>query len=168
MTHHHPISSARRPALAFLAFGSVAAVTASAAATSSLALGFLPWAMFVGWVAWFTRPISAGQGVATWLCLLCGLALGAVAVLALGALSPSLGILALSLVVFVVALAVVSMRGIRLVDNIPAWFLGLIAFFASHMEPALASVAELGASSAIGVVGGWLSQTLQRRWAAAH
>ncbi|HEX8469774.1 MAG TPA: DUF1097 domain-containing protein [Brevundimonas sp.] len=159
---------ARQPALVFLAVGGIAAVTASAAATSSLALGFFPWAMFVGWVAWYTRPTSARQGVATWLCLLGGLAFGALAVMALRTLTPSLGIFALSAVVFVVALTVVSMRNLRLVDNIPAWFLGLIAFFASHMEPGVISVAELGATSAMGVGGGWLSMQLQRRLAVAH
>jgi len=157
----------RRP-LAFLAFGSVAALTAAAAATTSLTLGLAPWVMFIGWVAWFTRPLSARQGLATWLCLACGLALGAVAVLALRILGPSLGAVSLGVVVFVVALAVVSMRAVRLLDNIPAWFLGLIAFFAAHLEPALASVAELAAGMAIGLGGGWLSQRLQGRWSIGH
>jgi hypothetical protein len=165
----HSISTpARQPALAFLAVGAIAAVTASAVATSSLALGFFPWAMFVGWVAWYTRPTSVRQGFATWLCLLGGLAFGALAVTALRTLTPGLGVFALSAVVFVVALSVVSMRNVRLVDNIPAWFLGLIAFFASHMEPGVISVAELGVTSAMGVGGGWLSMQLQRRLAAAH
>jgi hypothetical protein len=124
--------------------------------------------MFVGWVAWYTRPTSFRQGVATWLCLSGGLVFGALAVMALGVLSPSMGIFALSAVVFFVALTVVSMRNVRLLDNIPAWFLGLIAFFASHMEPGVISVAELGATSAMGVDGGWLSVQLQRRLATTH
>lgn len=150
--------------LPFLAFGGIAAATAAAAATSSLVLGFLPWTMFIGWLAWFTRPTSARQGFATWFCVLSGAALGAVAVLGLAALTPILGVFALSLVVFVVTIGVVSMRAIRLLDNIPAWFLGLIAFFAAHKAPALGSVAELGASAAIGLAAGWLAQQLQRRW----
>ncbi|WP_299177397.1 DUF1097 domain-containing protein [uncultured Brevundimonas sp.] len=165
----HSVSAPpRQPVLAFLAVGGVAALIASAAATSSLALGFLPWAMFVGWVAWYTRPTSLGQGVATWLCLFGGLVFGALAVTALGVLSPSMGTFALSAIVFVVALTVVSMRNVRLVNNTPAWFLGLIAFFASHMEPGVISVVELGATSAIGVGSGWVSMQLQQRLARAH
>jgi hypothetical protein len=168
MHDFHAVPGLRYPAVPFLAFGGIAALTASAAATGSLLLGFAPWAMFIGWVAWFTRPVSLRQGFATWLSLLGGLALGALAVLSLRSLTPSFGVFALGLVVFVVALAVVSMRAVRLLDNIPAWFLGLIAYFAAHLEPAFASIAELGATAAIGIGGGWVSQTLQRRWVAAH
>lgn len=154
---------ALRKALPFLTFGIIAAVTASAAATSAHVLGFLPWTMFIGWLAWFTRPTSARQGLATWSCVLCGTSLGALAVTALGILTPSLGIYALSLVVLIVTVGVVSMRAVRFFDNIPAWFLGLVAFFAAHMEPGLSSIAQLGASAAIGVAAGWLAQQLQRR-----
>lgn len=168
MTALNPSPSTLPRTAAFLGFGAVAALTASVAATSSLLLGLAPWTMFIGWVAWFTRPLSARQGLATWLCLVLGLLLGAVAVVALRTLGPSLGPFSLGLVVFVVALAVVSMRAVRLVDNIPAWFLGLIAVFAAHMEPALVSVAELASGLAIGVGGGWLSHRLQGRWSTTH
>lgn len=163
MTSMPATASRWKAPLVFLGFGAIAAAVASTAAFTSLHLGLAPWAMFVGWVAYFTRPISGRQGVYTWLCLLCGLLLGALAVLALRELMPMIGPFALALVVFVVAMVVVSMRAIRIFDNIPAWFLGLIAFFAAHVEPSLGALAELGGAGALGSAAGWASQRLQGR-----
>jgi hypothetical protein len=169
MTDHTALPPGRLNGSArFLAFSALAAAVAALAAFSSLSLGFAPWAMFIGWVAYFTRPTSARQGVYTYAALVCGLVFGVFAVLALGALSPVMGTFAIAAVVFVVAVIVVSMRAIPALDNIPAWFLGLIAFFASHLEPALLSIVELATASAIGAFAGWGSQQLQRRWTPAH
>lgn len=140
MTNLSPAASGWKPSLVFLGFGAIAAAVASMAAFTSLHLGFAPWAMFVGWVAYFTRPISARQGAYTWLCLLSGLVLGVGAVVALRSLMPAMGSFALPVVVFVVTMIVVSMRAVRALDKIPAWFLGLIAFFAAHVEPSLSAI----------------------------
>ena len=166
MTVTHASVPRWKPSLSFFGFSAIAAAVASAAAFTSLSLGFAPWAMFIGWVAYFTRPTSAPQGVFNWLCLTSGLLFGAGAVLALQTLTPVMGPFALALVVFIVATIVVSMRAIRTLDNIPAWFLGLIAFFASHVEPALGAIAELAGAGALGSAAGWISQRLQARLAA--
>jgi hypothetical protein len=168
MTNVIPAVSRWKPSLIFLGFGAIAAAVASTAAFTSLHLGVAPWAMFIGWVAYFTRPVSARQGLYTWLCLISGLAFGAGAVLALQGLMPIMGSVALFLVVFIVAMVVVSMRAVRALDNIPAWFLGLIAFFASHGEPSLVAIAELAGAGALGTAAGWASQRLQGRFAGAH
>jgi hypothetical protein len=168
MTKLNPAMSRLQPSLVFIGFSAIAAAVASSAAFTSLHLGFAPWVMFVGWVAYFTRPVSGRQGIYTWLCLLGGLVLGAGAILALRTLMPTMGPFALAVVVFVVAMIVVSMRAIRTLDNIPAWFLGLIAFFAAHPEPSLEAIAELAGAGALGTAAGWASQRLQARLATAH
>src|SRR5687767_2339119 len=122
-----------QPSLVFLAFSAIPAGIAASAAFTSLHLGFAPWAMFIGWVAYFTRPVSGLQGLRTWFCLLGGILAGAASVLGLDTLAPVVGSLALPLIVFVVAMVVVSMRAVRSLDNILAWFLGMIAFFAAHV-----------------------------------
>jgi hypothetical protein len=152
----------------FVAFTGIAAAVAAAAAFSSLTLGLAPWAMFIGWVAYFTRPTSAPAGAASWLCLVLGLVLGAIAVASLRALTPALGPAAIAVVVFVVGMIVISMRATPVLDNVLAWFLGLIAFFASHLEPGFEAVAELGGASALGGVAGWAAQALQRRLTPAY
>ena len=75
----------------------------------------------------------------------------------------SLGPWALPLVVFAVAMLVVSLRSLRVMNNIVAYFLGLIAWFAAHLEPSLESFAELGGAGALGTCAGWLSHAAQQR-----
>lgn len=159
---------ARPDTAAFLGFGAIAAIVASTAAVASLQLGLAPWVMFIGWVAYFTRPTSANQAVRTGLCVLGGLVFGAISVLAVQALTPIIGTLALFPVVFIVAMVVVSMRAISALDNIPSWFLGMIAFFAAHQEPALPAVLQLASAAVIGVVAAWGSQRLQGRFTSAR
>lgn len=157
-----------KPSLIFLGFGAIAAAIASTAAVTSLHLGLVPWAMFIGWVAYFTRPVSTRQGFYTWICVLSGLSFGAAATLALQRLMPMMGSLALFVVVFTVAIIVVSMRTVRVLDNTLAWFLGLIAIFASHAEPSVITIMELAGAAAIGTAAGWASQRLQGRFAGFH
>ena len=158
--------AAPRGPLFFLGFTAIAAAVAATAAFASVTFSLAPWAMFVGWVAFFTRAPSAREGAASLAAVLLGLAFGVGAVLALGALAPILGKGAIALVVFVVAMIVVSLRAAPVINNVLGYFLGLIAFFAAHLEPTLASLAELGGACALGSAAGWASHAAQRRLAA--
>lgn len=153
--------SKQSPAI-YIGISAVAAVTAAAASASSLAFGLPVWAMFVGWVAFFTRGMTVRDGAINLGCVWIGIAIGAVAALAIGALSPSLGMIALPVVVFAVALIVVSLRAVPKLNNILGYFLGLIAFFAAHLEPTFGSVAALAAASGLGSIAGLLSIKLQQ------
>ena len=137
-----------------------AALTAATAAFATLSLGWLPWVMFMGWVAYFTRPSPAG-GLQTFVCVVAGLALGALATIAAGALSPAMGPAALPVVVFVVACAVIATRGMPALNNLLGYFIGLITFFAAHQEPGVGSVATLSATISVGFVAGFLSQKVE-------
>lgn len=147
----------------YIAISAAAAVTAAAASASSLALELPVWAMFIGWVAFFTRGLTARDGAVNFACVWVGAAIGIAAATAIAALGPTLGKMALPAVVFVVAIVVVSLRAAPILNNIPAYFLGLIAFFAAHMEPTLHTWLHLGAASALGSVAGWVSIMLQQR-----
>ena len=89
--------------------------------------------------------------------------MGVAAVLAVGMLVPATGPLAFGIVVFVVAMIVVSLRVAAPLNNIPAYFLGLITFFAAHLEPGLLAVAELLSVSGLGSVAAWWASRLQRQ-----
>ncbi|WP_199197101.1 DUF1097 domain-containing protein [Ensifer sp. NM-2] len=104
----------------------VAATTAAVAATTSASVGWPVWAMFMGWVAFFTRGHTAREALTSYICLAVGIAIGMAAALALRALMPAMGALAFGPVVFVVAMIVVSLRATAPVNNVPAYFLGLI------------------------------------------
>lgn len=149
----------------FLAIGAVAGVVAAAAAHLSTLAAIPVWAMFMGWVAYFTRGHSARDGLINYLCMALGLLVGFGAVIALGLLGPALGAFALPIVVFGVAVLVVSLRALPALSNIPSTFLGVISVFAAHAAPTLEAFAELGGASAIGSFAAWLASATQARLA---
>lgn len=141
----------------------IAATIAALAATTSAGLGWPVWAMFIGWVAFFTGGHSGKGALRSYGCVVIGLSLGAIAALVVGTLMPMIDYFAFGLVVFVVAILVVSLRAAPFLNNIPAYFLGLIAFFAAHLPPSLLSVIELAAVSGLGMVAAWAAHRLQQR-----
>ncbi|UUZ78065.1 DUF1097 domain-containing protein [Polaromonas sp. P1(28)-13] len=147
----------------FILLTVAAAVTAAAAAGLSATLALPVWAMFIGWVAFFTRGITARDGIVNALCVALGLGFGMAAALGLGALGPALGALALPLVVFAVAVVVVSLRAAPVLNNILCYFLGLIAFFASHLPPSLAAFAGLASAVVLGSLAAWTAHAMQHR-----
>lgn len=147
----------------FTALTLAAALTAAIAATTSASLGWPVWAMFMGWVAFFTRDHSARDAFYSYLCLVIGIAFGVGAALAVGALLPLIGPLAFGPVVFVVAIIVVSLRAAAPINNVPAYFLGLITFFAAHLEPGILAFSELAAVSGLGSFAAWVAHRLQTK-----
>ncbi len=139
----------------------VAAAVAAIAATTSAGLGWPVWAMFIGWVAFFTGSHSAAGAVSSYLCAAIGIAFGAAAAIGVGTLLPLIDYLAFGVIVFVVAIVVVSLRAVPRLNNVAAYFLGLIAFFASHQAPELSAFLELAAVSALGSFAAWAAHQLQ-------
>lgn len=142
----------------------VAAAAAAAAAATSLALSLPVWAMFIGWIAFFTRGLNTRGAIENLACVGLGLAIGMLASLAIAGLAPAIGLgLALPVVVFGVALVVVSLRGLPILNNLLGYFLGLVAWFAAHLEPSLESFAQMFMASTIGSVAGLLSHLIPKQ-----
>ncbi|MBB4840909.1 hypothetical protein HNP52_004006 [Sphingomonas kyeonggiensis] len=136
----------------------IASAAAALASAGSLVLALPVWAMFIGLIAFYTRVLDTRSAIENLACTGIGLATGVVASVALAHVGLSTGIMiALPAVVFAVAILVVSLRGLPMLNNVPAYFLGLVAWFAGHLEPSLESVAELFGANAIGVIAGWVS-----------
>lgn len=68
--------------------------------------------------------------------------------------------------VLAVALLVMSLRAAHAVNNVLAYFLGLITVFAAHVEPTFAAIAPLDAAGAIGAVAAWAASAPQGRLSA--
>jgi hypothetical protein len=151
--------------LRFLAVSVAAALTAAAAAHASTLLAIPVWAMFMGWVSYYTRGHSGRDGLVNYACLLLGIVLGLLAVMAVGVLAPSLGSFALPIVVLMIATLVVSLRAMPLLSNIPAHFLGLITVFAAHVQPGLYVLVELGMAGAMGSSAAWFAACWQKKLA---
>lgn len=143
----------------------IASIVAAFAAWLSAAINLEVWVMFVGFIAWFTRPASRKNSMAAMLCLWLGIAIGAVSHLLTGAFVPSLGQLALPAVVFLVAILIVGLRAHAVLGNMLAWFLGMVTYFAAEFDLAAASFMHLAAATAIGGLAGYTCQALNRRFA---
>lgn len=158
------MSNPQQTPRAFIIITLVAAVSASLAAATSLALSLPVWAMFVGWIAFFSRGLTTRSTFENLGCVWLGLCIGALAALGISLLAPTLGFgLALPTVVFAVALIVVALRGLPVLNNLLGYFLGLVAWFASHLEPSLGGLVLLASASAIGSLAGWISHNLPQR-----
>ncbi len=136
----------------------IAAATASLAASVSVAFALPLWAMFVGWIGFYTRGLDAKGAIENLGCIGLGLMFGMATALTLAALVPLLGkTLALPVVVFLTAVVVVSLRGLPRMNNLLCYFLGLVTWFAAHKEPSISNGLTLFFASAIGVGAGYLS-----------
>lgn len=149
--------------LQFNSITAVAAATAATAAAVSMWFGLPVWVMFVGWVAFFSRGHSMRDGLINYGCVVAGIGFGMAAAISISALSPLLGTLALPAVVFTVAMVVVSLRVLPQMNNLLAYFLGLISFFAAHLEPSLETAVRLSGAAAIGSIAAWASLNMQHR-----
>ena len=141
-------------------------IAAMAATLSALVLDVPVWAMFIGWISYFSRGLTLRHGLVNLACVLAGIALGIGAGASMQALSPQLGAATLALVVFAVALVVLSLRHLPAFNNLLGFFLGLVAYFASHQPPAWVTFAELGLATGVGTAAAFLAASLHAmaRW----
>lgn len=157
-------SASRRMARSpFFAMTVVVSAVAALVTFATIALGLPAWAMFLGWVAYGTSAETMHEGASSTLSFLLGLALGIGNGLAIGLLTPSLGIAAAPLVVFCDVVIVLSLRSLAPINNPLAWFLGMICFFASAQAPSTSLFALLAAAGMIGSVGAGISSFLESR-----
>lgn len=137
-------------------------VVASSAATLSVLVLEVPvWAMFVGWISFFTRGLTLRQGAINLVCVLIGVGLGIGAAHAMAALGQHLGAYAISVVVFAITVVALSLAKAPVFNNLLGFFLGLVAYFASHLPPSPASFAELALAALIGSIAAFLAHALQ-------
>lgn len=155
----------RNPALTHMKVVVGEAVIASSAATFSAVLLEAPvWAMFVGWISFFTRGlVNLKQGAINLACVLIGLVLGMGAAHALAVLTPLLGEYAVSAVVFVITGAVLSLAKAPVFNNLLGFFLGLVAYFAYHQPPSVSKFALLAVAATLGATAAFLAHALQAR-----
>lgn len=138
-------------------------VAALAATVSAMLFDVPVWAMFVGWIAYFTRGLTLKQGLINLACVFVGIAVGLAAGAAIQALTSQLGAFTLPAVVFVVAVVVLSLRHLPALNNLLCFFLGLVAYFASHLPPGWAAFVELGIAAAVGTSAAYLASLLHQR-----
>lgn len=145
-----------------------ATIATAAATLCALVLQVPVWAMFIGWIAFFTRGMTAKDGVINLLTVWIGIAIGIAAGQLTSVLTPLTGEATLSLVVFVVALVVLSLRYMPVVNNLLGLFLGLVSFFASHQPPNFETFFTLALAATVGIVAATSLRLMQLKTAVAH
>ncbi|GAB7533351.1 hypothetical protein PS3A_57670 [Pseudomonas sp. 3A(2025)] len=138
-------------------------VAASAATFSVLVLGMPIWAMFIGWIAFFSRGLNLRHGLINLGCVFIGLVLGIAAARTNAALEPLLGIYTITAVVMIITVVALSLAKMPVFNNLIGFFLGLAAYFASQLPPTLQSFGSLGLVACVGTVAGYLAISWQRR-----
>ena len=145
-------------------------ITATEAVAAALAAGVavsfeLPiWTMFLGWNAYFTRGSGLKSGAVNLGCVLIGLVIGMTADGALSAWSKHPGVAEQMASVFVVTGVVLTLRFLPKFNNVPSLFLGLVAYFASRLQPGWSAFAILGGAALLGTAAAWLTIAAQSRF----
>lgn len=131
----------------------VGVVTAAATHLAGVA-GVPAWVMFIPWAAYFLVGATLAAGIKMYASMACGIGLGMVATLLSGLLAPALGSLALPAIVVGIAGGLTFCERVPALDCIPAYYLGIVTYFASGREVSVAAYGELVLVAAAGVVFG--------------
>jgi hypothetical protein len=137
-------------------------IASSAATLSVMALEVPVWAMFVGWISFFTRGLNLKQGAINLACVLVGVALGIAAAYAMSVLTPLLGAYAITAVVLAITVVALSLAKMPVFNNLLGFFLGLVMYFASHEPPSAAAFGMLSMAAMVGTVAAFLAHSLQQ------
>ena len=145
-------------------------IASSAATLSVMAFDVPVWAMFVGWISFFTRGLNLKQGAINLACVLIGVTLGIGAAHTMSALSPHWGSYAISAVVFAITIIALSLAKAPVLNNPLGFFLGLVAYFALHRPPSMATFGILALATTLGATAAFLAHALQKhiQRSAAH
>lgn len=125
------------------------------------ALELRPWVLFLTWVGYGLL----GAGLTAGLRLIAGFTIGAAAGMAtviLGAAwEPWTHGFAMPLALALSCGLLAALEKRPPLDTVPAYFLGMISFFATGEEPALALVWGLATPAALGIAWGWSTSKLR-------
>jgi hypothetical protein len=116
--------------LTALVMGLCGAVAVSVAFSA----GWPIWVMFIAWVSYYLFGKTIQSSCWSLLQISAGILMGVGIRTASGALSPVLGQIGFPLTVFILIGSLAYLSKIKGLNNVPAWFLGLIIFFGIHPE----------------------------------
>jgi hypothetical protein len=136
-------------------------VIAGVALFATVRFGLLPWVLYLSWVGYGLVGGTLRPGLQ----LLALFAVGAFSgwlVVALAATAfQNVGEIALPLALGLVVGAIALMEEFPPLDRVPAYFMGMVAFFAAGATPGLETMQALMIPAALGVLCGWLANSLR-------
>ncbi|MBL4662611.1 MAG: DUF1097 domain-containing protein [Flavobacteriaceae bacterium] len=90
------------------------------------------WVLFLAWVSYYLFGKSLKPSIKSLLPITAGIVMGIVIQVLGTTLTTNLGAIGFPLAVFVFIASLPYVSKIKLLSNIPAWFIGLIIFFGVH------------------------------------
>ncbi|RKN79423.1 DUF1097 domain-containing protein [Ulvibacterium marinum] len=100
----------------------------------SFSMGWATWVMFLAWVSYYLFGKSIKVYTPNFLQIILGILLGVLIQSMASLLVPTIGAMGFPLTVFILIGSLAYVSKINGLNNIPAWFLGLIIFFGVHPE----------------------------------
>jgi Protein of unknown function (DUF1097) len=155
------IAVKRTPAPAFHSITFTVAVLAGLVTAGTVAIMLSASAMFLGWVAYSINSKTTAEGYANLMCYVFGVGFGLGTTVVINWLTPSIGLTATGLAIFVVVVLVMCLRAGTPFNNPLAYFLGITSFFYSGLATSFGSFATLAAAGAVGATGAAISSYCQ-------
>lgn len=140
-------------------FGLFGAVAVSV----SFAAQWPTWVMFVAWVSFYIFGKTIKSSLLAFAQIVLGIIMGLLIQLSGIYLSGYIGAFGLPVAVFFFIGSIAYISKIKTLNNIPAWFLGLIIFFGVHPAIAPAPLLKLLVPIIAGFVFAWLNNTAVHR-----
>jgi hypothetical protein len=143
-------------AIAFGLFGAIAV-------TVSFSLQWPTWVMFIAWVSFYLFGKSLQTSLKAFIQIVLGMIMAVLIQLTAGALTQYLGPVGFPVAVFLYIGSLAYFARTRNLNNIPAWFLGLIILFGVHPKPEVPEVSQILIPITAGFVFAWLNNLVVER-----
>jgi hypothetical protein len=137
----------------------VLGIFGAAAVALSFTLQWPTWVMFVAWVSYYLFGKSLRTSLLPFVQIVLGMLMGLFIQLSGKGLSSFAGAWGLPVAVFFFIGSLAYISRLTKLNNIPAWFLGLIIFFGVHPPVAFIPMASLLIPITAGFLFAWLNDT---------
>lgn len=149
-----------------LALAIVTGAIAAIAVFGSFTFQLATWAMFIAWVSYYIFGKNPGAAALVLVQMVLGFLIGILIQESTGALGGALGRAALPVAVFVFIGLLSYASKLKVLNNIAAYFLGMIIFFAAHPPLEASALFGLGLAVVLGFLFAWThdqaSQVVER------
>jgi Protein of unknown function (DUF1097) len=129
------------------------------AVSVSFALHWPAWVMFIAWVSYYIFGKTWQSSLKAFIQIELGIVMGLFIQITGTFLSGILGSFGLDVAVFFFAGSLAYTSRIKILNNIPAWYLGLIIFFGLHPGTTLMPLVQLIIPVISGFVLAWLNDS---------
>ena len=123
------------------------------------------WLFFLSWVAYFLFDDRWQSAAWALLQMIIGVVLAIGLMQLTAVLSPTYGLLALVGLVFLFASSLVFLERLEPMNNLPAYYLGTVAMFATGRPPEWSQVLQLSVPIVAGFLFGWITVTSRQLFA---